>query len=104
MNQNKNKKSVQGVSVPSAVPKSKSKKGKKAAKPSNSSNPVQEWTNMILNPYSSTVVKSPATTSILCSKTRIIESRDISYADTLNGYFSVIVRPALVYPDRKSVV
>lgn len=98
MNQNKNKKSVQGVSVPPAVPKSKSKKGKKAAKPSYSSNPVQEWTNMILNPYSSTVVKSPATTSILCSKTRIIESRDISYADTLNGYFSVIVRPALVYP------
>jgi len=86
------------VSAVQPVLSSKPKKSKKKKMQSPSSSPAQEWANMVLNPYSAPVVKSPASASVLSSKTRIIESRDISYADTMNGFFSVIVRPSLVLP------
>lgn len=98
-NQKKNMKIQQlaPVGQSASVPKPKKVK-KKQSSSSPYSSPVQDWVSMVLTPYSASVVKSPASSSILCSKTRIIESRDISYADTLGGYFSVIVRPSLVYP------
>lgn len=77
---------------------------KSGSKPSSqkSVHNVKEWLGMVLNPMEATVVKSPAGTSVLCSKTRIIVSRDIAYSDTTGpvdkGYFSVIARPSLVFP------
>ncbi len=69
----------------------------RAAVPANSAH-VKTWMNMVLNPLESQVVKSPASNSVLCSKARFIESRDVSYGQTLGGYFSVVARPSMILP------
>jgi len=59
---------------------------------------VKSWINMVVNPLEAQVVRSPASNSVLASKARFVESRDIAYADTLNGYFTVVARPSAILP------
>lgn len=103
MAKSKSKKQMSQPVKAAPIVVSEKAKGKEPAradsKPSHRSNTaVKQWISMVLNPMEAPVVRSPSANSLLASKARFILNTDIAYADTLNGYFTVVARPSAVFP------
>jgi len=103
-NKNKNRGGKAGPPDPKGKLQSKKNNKKKEKQPSYAggssvaSEAAKRWMEMIIDPMNAETIRSPAGTSGLCSKAKFVESHDITYADTLNGEYSIIARPSAVWP------